>query len=400
MRILLIVVYYLPSSMASAKFIHDLAAEFQRLGHEPVVVAPDENILADTEVTCEAGITVLRVRAGKIKTASRLLRGFNEARLSARIWQKGKRFFRDNPSDLIVYYSPTIFFGSLVKRLKSYFACPSYLILRDIFPQWAVDAGVLRRGMVYRYLRLKERQNYGAADVIGVQSPANLRYFQENGLDREYRLEVLYNWTALEEENIPSGDYRERLGLQGRVVFFYGGNIGVAQDMDNIIRLAKNLQGESAAYFLLVGHGSEVPRLKSLIASSGLQNIAIHDAVGQREYLAMLAEFDVGLISLAKNLKTHNFPGKMLGYMYHAKPILASINPGNDLQEILQRNGAGLVCMNGEDDLFAAHAIRLTGDENTRLQMGQRARALLENTFSVAKAAEQILSHFNGGMRR
>ncbi|MCX5847532.1 MAG: glycosyltransferase family 4 protein [Deltaproteobacteria bacterium] len=395
MRILLLVVYYLPSTMSSAKLIHDLATEFLRLGHEPVVVAPDENILKDTEITSESGIKVLRVRTGKIKTASRLVRGFNEARLSNIIWEKGRRFFEENPCDLIVYYSPTIFFGSLVKGLKKHFACPSYLILRDIFPQWAVDAGVLSHGMVYKYFKLKERQNYDAADIIGVQSPANLRYFEENGLDKKYHLEVLFNWTALVEESIQPSAYRERLGLQGKVVFFYGGNIGVAQDMDNIIRLAKNLRGEKSAYFLLVGDGSEVPRLRTDIASKGLTNIAIHDAVGQREYLSMLSEFDVGLISLDCGLRTQNFPGKMLGYMYHSMPILASVNPGNDLKEILEGQQSGLVCMNGEDDLFAAYARRLVRDENYRRQLGKNSRTLLENSFSVSRAAGQILAHFS-----
>ena len=375
--------------------MYDLAAEFLRLGHEPIVVAPDENILKDVEITIENGIKVLRVRTGKIKTASRWIRGLNEARLSGIIWKKGRHFFDENPCALIVYYSPTIFFGSLVKRLKKYFACPSYLILRDIFPQWAVDAGVLSQGMIYKFFKFKERQNYDAADIIGVQSPANLRYFEENDPDKKYRVEVLFNWTALTEENIQPGAYRDKLGLQGKVVFFYGGNIGVAQDMDNIIRLADNLRDESSAYFLLVGDGSEVPRLKAGIASKGLTNIAIHNAVGQREYLSMLSEFDVGLISLNRGLKTQNFPGKMLGYMYHSIPILASINSGNDLKEILEGQEAGLVCMNGEDDLFTAHARRLVRDEEYRRLLGKNARALLESTFSVSKAAKQILSHFN-----
>jgi hypothetical protein len=332
MRILLLVVYYLPSTTSSAKLMSDLAAELQRLGHEVIVVAPDENILTDVETAVENGIQVLRVRTGRIKTASKWVRGFNEARLSDLIWDRGRPFFKDNPCDLIIYYSPTIFFGFLVKRLKKQFGCPSYLILRDLFPQWALDAGILRRGLVYNYLKCKERQNHEAADIIGVQSPANLLYFR--GLDKKYHLEVLYNWTALEERSILPGDHRKRLGLQGKVVFFYGGNIGIAQDMDNIVRLAVNLQKEPDAYFLLVGEGSEVPRLRAEIASKGLINIAIHPAVGQREYLSMLSEFDVGLISLDHGLKTQNFPGKMLGYMYYSMPMLASINPGNDLKVI------------------------------------------------------------------
>lgn len=395
MRILLLVVYYLPSTMSSAKLFYDLAAELHHLGHEPLVVAPDENIKTDTKITFENGIKVLRVRTGKIKTASKLIRGFNEIRLSEIIWNKGHSFFENNPCDLIIYYSPTIFFGTLVKKLKKLFSCPSYLVLRDIFPQWALDAGVLRRGMIYSYFKFKERQNYIAADRIGVQSPANLSYFEENGIDIHYQLEVLYNWATLHEDNVKISVYRERLGLKGKVVFFYGGNIGVAQDMDNIVRLANNLRNEKYAYFLLVGDGSEVPRLKAAIKSYDLTNIQIHDPVGQQEYLSMLSEFDVGLISLDRKLRTQNFPGKMLSYMYHSIPILASINNGNDLKNMLEDHQAGLISINGEDEKLAANARLFLQNADLRRRFGCNARALLENTFSASKAANQILSHFH-----
>ncbi|PKN16555.1 MAG: L-fucosamine transferase, partial [Deltaproteobacteria bacterium HGW-Deltaproteobacteria-6] len=97
---------------------------------------------------------------------------------------------------------------------------------------------------------------------------------------------------------------------------------------------------------------------------------------------------------LDRNLRTQNFPGKLLGYMYHSMPILASINPGNDLKDILENNNAGLVCINGEDSLLVSSARRLAGSETLRRQLGLNARALLESTFSVSKAAQQILSHF------
>ena len=359
------------------------------------MVAPDENILQEYQVSYENGIKVLRIRTGKIKSATKFVRAFNEIRLSKSIWKKGKQFFDENHCDLIIYYSPTIFFGTLVKRLKKLFSCPSYLILGDIFPEWAVETGVLRKGLIYRYFKYKEQQNYEAADIIRVQSPANLLYFKENGLDKKYHLEVLYNWTSLPKEYTPHTKYRARLGLQNKVVFFYGGNIGIAQDIDNIIRLADNLRNEPDAYFLLVGGGSEVNRLRAIIESKGLTNIAIHDPVNHQEYLSMLSEFDVGLISLNRRLKSQNFPGKMMSYMYHAKPMLASINTGNDLKEMLEDKKAGLVCINGEDDIFADYARKLVADEILRHQLGHNARVLLEETFSVSKAASQILSHFS-----
>jgi glycosyltransferase involved in cell wall biosynthesis len=337
---------------------------------------------------------VARVKTGKLKGVSRVSRAIREARLSATIWRKGKRFFQDHPCDLIIFYSPSIFFGPLVRKLKSLWGCPAYLILRDIFPQWAVDAGVLKKGLIYRFFRMKELEQYAVADVIGVQSPANLDYFSSSLPNKKYALEVLHNWTTLEEEEAPPSNYREKLGLQDKIVFFYGGNIGIAQDLDNIVRLADSLRRETRIYFLLVGNGSEVERLKALIVAKGLSNIRILPAVEQREYLAMLSEFDVGVVSLNRRLKTQNFPGKILGYMYFSMPILCSLNPGNDLGEMLERNEAGLCCLNGDDETLRANALKLANDAALRQRLGRNARLLLESDFSVSVVARRILSHF------
>lgn len=392
MRVLLLVDCYLPSTRSSAKLVHDLASELLRQGHEPVVVAPDDSIEAPSRESAEEGFTVFRVRTGRIKGASLVRRGWNEMRLSATIWKAGRGFFRSRPCGLVASYSPTIFFGALVRKLKGLWKCPAYLILRDIFPQWAVDAGVLRKGPAYLYFKKKEREQYAAADVIGVQSPANLRYFEERGWNRKYRLEVLYNWSPLEPPPAARVDYRREWKLQDKVVFFYGGNIGVAQDMDNLLRLAEAMREESPAAFLLVGEGSEVPRLRRLAESRGLTNVQIREAVSQEEYAGMVGQFDVGLITLDRGLKTQNFPGKLLSYLASSLPVLASVNPGNDLKDLLEAEGAGLVTLNGDDAGLLENARRLAGDAALRREMGSRGRALLERRFSAEAAARQILA--------
>ena len=395
MRILLFVVYYLPSTSSAAKLIHDLAVEFSHRGHDVTVVAPDPAIETGIQFDSDDTVRVLRVRTGEIKGVTRILRGYREISLSKNLWKRANRFFNENTFDLIIYYSPTIFFGPLVKRLKRQFGCPAYLILRDIFPQWALDAGILKKGLLYRLLKHYEKINYDAADIIGIQSPANKLYFSDTGLDAKYRIEVLFNWMSLNEDCGPTGHVREKLGLDGKIIFFYGGNIGIAQDMDNVVRVAVRLKDIPEAHFLLVGEGSEVSRLSREIQRIGLKNFSIHPAVSQRDYMGMIADIDVGMISLDRNLKTHNFPGKMLGYLYHAKPILASINPGNDLQEVLQAHEAGLVCQNGDDESFYKYALQLMKNPALRVQMGKNGRNLLEGTFSVSAAASQILSHFS-----
>ena len=393
-RVLLLVDCYFPAAKSSAKLVHDLGVEISRQGCGVVVATASDVIAQPLEISREDGLTVLRVRAGRIKGASKLVRAINESLLSSTLWRCAGGFLRQNPCDLVVFYSPTIFFSGLVRRLKSLWRCPAYMILRDIFPQWAVDAGVLRRySPIYAYFRAMEKRQHRVADVIGVQTTRNLEYFAQNFPGGRFTLEVLYNWTALNEPEVPHTDYRRRLGLSDRFVFFYGGNMGVAQDMDNLLRLARSLRDHPRIHFLLVGEGSETTRLNRSIAAEGLSNIQLLPSVGQNEYLGMLSEFDVGLISLHRRLTTHNVPGKLLGYLHFGMPTLASINAGNDLQHILERGEAGLCTINGDDEGLRRNALRLAEDADLRKRMGASARRLLETVFSDRAAAKQVLRH-------
>jgi glycosyltransferase involved in cell wall biosynthesis len=396
MRVLIVVDCYLPSPKSGAKVIHDLAGEFVRQGYETIVVTPDETLPERRRTTIEDGITVVRVGSGRIKGAGKVLRAINEIRLSSIVWRACRDFFRETPCDLVVYYSPTIFFGELVRKLKQMWHCRAYLILMDIFPQWAVEAGVLREGSLpHRYFRRKEIQQYDVADAIGVQTPGNLEYFRRAGLSGRLHLEVLWPWSVLQGGIIPRTDYRRRLGLEGKVVFFYGGNIGVAQDMDNVVRLAEGLRTENDIHFVLMGSGSEVPRLSSVVKERRLDNISMLPPVGQGEYMGVLSEADVGLVSLGRGLRTQNVPGKMLGYLESSMPVLASINAGNDLKALIEENDIGFVSINGEPELFRGHALKLARDPELRRRLGKNGRRLLEEKFSTRRAAEQILRHLS-----
>lgn len=393
MRILILTDCYLPSPKSGAQQIHDLGVEFLRQGHQVAILAPSDSISRPLATALEDGLRVARVRTAKIKGAGRPQRAFREMRLSPVLWKNAGRFLRENPCDLLVFYSPTIFLAGLVRRVKRLCACPAYLILRDIFPQWALDLNILRPGPALTFLRWHERRQYAVADAIGVQSRADLDYFRRRFPGRPYRLEVLYNWTSLPPAQPPPAGDRAALGLLDKVVFLYGGNIGVAQDMDNILRLAANVSHDSRIHFLLVGDGSEVPRINRAIAARSLHNIRVLPPLGQPEYLSLVAQADVGLVSLDSRLTTHNIPGKILGYFSCAKPVLASINPGNDLFHLFSDSNAGICLVNGAegDSRLACAAIRLADDRSLRATMGRNGRRLLEQKFSVAAAAEQIV---------
>lgn len=394
MKIFLVVVYYLPSPKSSAALIFDLGQELLKQGHEVSIITISETLNSNYSVTHENGLDVLRIKSGKIDGANKFFRFINEFLLSIIIWEKGKKFFNNRQCDLVIWYSPSIFFSLLIKKFKLKYNCKSYLILRDIFPQWAVDTGLLKKGFIFKFLQYFEKEQYKIADFIGVQSPKNLLYFDKEIFKNKYNVHVLYNWANLDKTKLPSSNYRLKFNLLGKIVFFYGGNLGVAQDLENVIRLAQKLSSTPNVHFLLVGDGTETIRLQKIIRDLNLQNFSIHNSVSQDEYLAMLSEFDVGLISLDKKFKTPNFPGKMLGYMYYNKPILASINFGNDLQDLIEDYKIGLVSINGDDEVFFNNALKFVKDSEFRISLGNNGRLLLNNLFSVESAAKQILSYF------
>ncbi|MEI6268868.1 MAG: glycosyltransferase family 4 protein [Methylococcaceae bacterium] len=393
MKICLIIDDYLPSSIkVGAKMMHELAVEFVSRGHNVTVVTPAPGLISRFEISQLDGVTICRFRSGEIKNISKVKRAINETLLSYHAWRAFKQYFKQHPHDLIIYYSPTIFWGRLVSRLKKLWGAGSYLVLRDFFPQWVIDNGMLSAtSPITRYFRFFEALSYRAADTIGIQSPKNLAWFSATASVKK-PLDLLYNWAANESVPAANSDYRKALGLENKVVFFYGGNIGPAQDMMNIVRLAKAMRPEPDAHFVLVGAGDEVALVREAIVQQDLHNMTLLPPVTQEVFKNMLAEFDVGLFSLHHDHTTHNFPGKLLAYMVQEKPILGSVNPGNDLQDLLEKAKAGLVTVNGDDAALLTNALKLLHDGVLRETLAANAKQLLSDVFSVQAAANSILA--------
>ncbi|UOG29227.1 glycosyltransferase family 4 protein [Leptospira noguchii] len=391
MKICIIVDDYLPkSTKVAAKMMHELAVKLKEKGNEITVITPGTDLKQNYKKDILDGVSILQFSSGRIKNVSKLKRLINEFILSRRAWKYLKKYFIQNHHDLIIYYSPSIFWGNLVFRLKNLWKVPSYLILRDFFPQWIIDNGMIReKSLIAYFFKYYEKLNYKAADQIGIQSPANIEWFS-NKFPEFKNIELLYNWATDSPVLNKNHFYRKKLNLEGKIVFFYGGNIGKAQDMMNIVRLAEKMKTHTDVVFLLVGAGDEVELVKTSIQDLQLNNMILLDPVSQKEFKLMLAEFDIGLFTLHFGHKTHNFPGKILGYMVQEKPILGVVNPGNDLKNILEDSKSGLVTIAGDIEKLYKNALVLL-DDKTRKQMGRNANLLLKSKFSVDNAVETVL---------
>ncbi len=390
-KLLLIVDDFLPhSTKVAAKMMYDLAISLKNQGNDVLVLTPLSSLDKNFELRDVQGVNVLFFKSGRIKNLSKVRRAINETLLSYRAWKNCQTYFAKNRFDGIVYYSPSIFWGNLVGKLKKQYQVKSYLILRDIFPQWTIDNGLMRKNsLIHKYFKYFERINYTQADKIGVMSNANKQWCVANFLNPE-KFEVLPNWTRINPTVTQTDSLRKKLHLEDKVIFFYGGNIGHAQDMDNLMQLAIQMKNNEKAHFLFVGKGDEVELILERKKEYHLNNVTYIPSVNQEEYFRMLSEIDVGLFNLHPDHKTHNFPGKLLGYMEYSKPILGCVNPGNDLKTVITNAKAGFIFDKSEQTAFFQATESLINSSDLRTEMGKNGFLLLKKTFDVKEVASRL----------
>ena len=338
------------------------------------------------------GVRIVRLRAWKMKDVGyvrrtlgellmpyHLLRNFNASPVAAQ------------PFDGVVWYSPSIFLGPIVKALKLKNNCQSYLILRDIFPEWAADMGLMRRGPTYHMLRAVAGYQYSTADIIGVQSPGNLAYFCERARQGR-QVEVLQNWLSRPIEGPCSIDI-SATPLAGRAILVYAGNMGVAQGAGRLLGLVQALSEDRRIGFVFVGRGSDANILRDAATRRKLDNVLFFDEIDPDEIPGLYAQCSIGLVTLDPRHRTHNIPGKFISYIHAGLPVLAMINPGNDLASIIAEERVGWVSTDASANVedLRQRVLALVDEVTASKELGDRCRALSARLFSDEAAARQIV---------
>jgi len=397
MRIAIVADTFLPLRTSGAVQLLDLALELIRQGHQPTVLVPSAEISGPWLREDVFGVDVLRLKAPLTKDIGYIRRTLAELIMPYVAWRRLKTSpLAEVQWDGVVWYSPSIFFGPIIKRIKCAGLCRSYLILRDIFPEWAVDMGLMRRGVPYLFFKAIEQYQYSVADVIGVQTPANLGYFEKWASNPSRKVEVLQNWLA-DSSDIGCSISVSRTPLHGRKIFVYAGNMGVAQGVGVLLNLADYLKSRSDLGFLFVGRGSDVERLRADAEKSDLDNVFFADEIDPDEIPGLYAQCHVGLVALDPRHKTHNVPGKFLSYMQWGLPVLACINPGNDLETLINDEKIGRVSTDGSVATLAAMAVALLDEISVDHNIHSRCKALAERLFSPQTAVMQIVRALQNG---
>jgi len=390
LRLALLSSDYPPQCTSMAVQMRDLAKEFVRQGHKPIVIVPTEDLEAPWTLKFQDGVNVLRLAGPRLRHETYFRRTIAEFLLPLIMFIRLRQSpFRNIPFDLVVWYSPTIFFGPLIWFMKKTSGCRTYLILRDIFPEWAVDLGLIRRGLVFWIFKAVANFQYIVADTIGVQTASNLIYLAGWLKTPSRRIEVLQNWQT-PAQDIGSTILISRTSLTGRKIFVYIGNMGVAQDMDIFIDLASQLNNREDIGFLFVGRGSEVNSLRSRAIDLSLSNTLFFDEVDSSEMPGLLAQCHIGIVALDPRHKTHNIPGKFLTYLLAGLPVLARINADTDLMKLIEEKGVGRVFVGDSIIKFKTIAEELADSPALSEAMSLRGIALAKEIFSSKTAVRQI----------
>lgn len=380
----------------------DLMREFVRNNHQVYIVSPSERKNKQkTYLIKEKNCEILKLQIGNIQKTNLLEKGISMLTIEPKFKTGISKYFGQVKFDLVIYSTPPITLQKAVEYVKKRDQAKTYLLLKDIFPQNALDLGMMSdkgiKSIIYKYFRSKEQKLYKISDYIGCMSPANVNYLLEyNSSISPNRVEVCPNSIEPKDIIISKSDkeaIRAKYGIPlDKVVFIYGGNLGKPQGIDFIIDCISTNRNHDV-FFLLVGSGTEYSKLDNFIKKSQLNSVKLLSALPRDDYEALANSADVGLVFLDHRFTIPNFPSRILSYMQVSIPILAATDVNTDLGQILDSGEFGLWCESTDVGIFH-EKVKLLCDKEIRDKMGENARNYLENNYTARASYDIIISKF------
>lgn len=373
-----------------------LAEVFHRNGHDVTIMAPDEKHLK-TFLNTERGMRVLRVGSKETQGVTNMIKkGVALATLSHYFKSAYKKHLADEKFDWILMPTPPITLSGFANYVKQKSGAKFYLILRDIHPQSVWSIGLLHNRLEYKFLDSKAKKGYQSADLIGCMSLGNMDFIKNQYPGMKMGKPVLlYNWVKAPEATKVDPTLRLRLGLEGKFVSLYGGNLGKGQRIENIVFLAEQYRENKNIVFLIIAKGVEKDRLKSIAEEKSLTNIRFMEFMPQADYLNLVKSVDLGLVSINENYRVPTCPSKAVSYMASGVPVFAMINPENDYGSIIENAGAGYWTVGSDKKRVTELFDKLYSDSNLRSQMSKCGVRFYEENCTPEVAYKTIIDQMN-----
>lgn len=378
----------------------DLLREFMNNGHEIYVVSSLEiRTNQETKMIEEGHCHILKVRVGNITKSGLIEKGIATVLIEHQFKNAISKYFNNIKFDLILYATPPITLANAIEYVKKRDNAKTYLLLKDIFPQNAVDIGMMKdrgvKGLIYHAFRRKEKKLYRISDYIGCMSPANVHYILEHDPEiKREKVEVCPNSVDVVDMSVDEetrSDIRIKYDIPlEKKVFVYGGNLGKPQGIEYMIECLETQSDNKDMYFLIVGDGTEYDKIDSFLRKSKPCNVKLMKRLPKDDYDKMVGACDVGMIFLDHRFSIPNFPSRLLSYMQAKIPVLAVTDPNTDIGEIIENGGFGWWCESNNPEEFKKLLNQIL---NSDLQkMGWRGFDYLKDNYSVEQSYKIIMN--------
>jgi glycosyltransferase involved in cell wall biosynthesis len=380
----------------------DLIREFSKDNHTLCIISPIERRKNEpTRLISERNCKILKLQIGNIQKTNIIEKGISTLTLEFKFKQGIMKYFSDYKFDLVIYSTPPITFKKAVEFVKKRDGAKTYLILKDIFPQNAVDLGLLRKtgvkGLLYKFFKYKEKMLYKQSDYIGCMSEANKDYLLKHNLEIQQDIvEICPN--SIEPQSVIKDkdvilNIKKKYGIPlNKIIFIYGGNLGKPQGIDFLIECLSAVEDIGQVFFVIVGSGTEYNKIKKYFENKPI-NAKLLYQLSKKDYEILANSCDVGLIFLDKRFTIPNFPSRLLSYMESSMPVLAATDVNTDIGKVIEEGNFGYWCKSGDVEEFKKRVQDLCNSE-VRNQMGLNARLYLERNYTSSHSYKIIMKHF------
>ena len=382
----------------------DLMRKFRDEGHNVYIVTAAERRLGqETSLVDSHGVKILNVKTLNIQKTNIVEKGIGTLLMENQFKIAIKTYLGDVKFDLISYSTPPITFTNVVKFLKRKNPqAISYLQLKDIFPQNAVDMKMFGEKSVFNwYFRKKEKALYKASDFIGCMSPANVKFVLGHNPEIDAaRVEVAPNSIGLKENvlNDPGQLEAARLYIREKYdlpldkpVFIYGGNLGIPQGIDYLVKCLDANKNRQDCYFVIVGSGTHYGLIAEWYDKNQNHNVKLMQALPKSEYDTLVRTCDVGMIFLDHRFTIPNYPSRLLSYLEYKMPVVCATDVNTDIGKIAEENGYGYWCESVKTEDFTALVDKVLAAD--RKAMGECGYEFLKQNYLVEHTYNAIMRH-------
>ena len=363
----------------------DLIDSLLKRNHNITIVRSLPNISNTIYQERKTGLSVLDVKTGDPFSKNLFNKGLNQIMIGIHLKRAIKKYLSEDSFDLILYATPPVTLAGVVKYCKDKYHAKTFLMLKDIFPQNAVDLGMMSKaGIIYKYFRNQEKKYYRYSDYIGCMSQANMEYVLRHNSDvKKEKVHIFPNSIEI--------DFAGRTVFnEDKTVFMFGGNLGKPQNISFLIDLSRRLKDYSKAEFVIVGDGTEQEKIVEYVTNEKPSNLTFNKRLPQEEYEKLLQTADVGLISLDPRFTIPNVPSRMQTYMKLKKPILAITDTATDVKNMILNNDCGWWCdarnLNDAEKLVKI----ICENKDKQKKKGLNGFEFLKKEFDVELNADKI----------